>query len=391
MAVSGPIFERTLARLPVFTYWTTNYDKLIEKALEDAKKVPDVKYDLKQLSVTRPGRDAVVYKMHGDIDHPATAVINRDDYEAYPEQMDAFVSALRGDLAEKTFLFLGFSFTDPNIDYILSRVRVQFGENQRRHYCIQRRASPQPADTFRHRQLKQDYFIGDLKRFGIFTVLVDEYSEIASLLEKLKARSKPPSVFISGAAVEYAPWTRQAAEEFVNSLGYQLASQKNRIVTGFGAGVGPAVINGVLAHLQEAGRAISDENLLMRPFPYMTTSSANLPHRRREYRQTMIDHASIAVFVFGNKRDAKGNVVPSSGMQQEFDLCVQAGVSPLPVGATGWMSRTLWEQMTQDLARYFPDATPKFTQDFQDLGDSTKSPEQLLATVLGLIGQLQKG
>src|SRR5258708_2128012 len=33
-----------LASLPIFTYWTTNYDKLIETALEEAKKVPDVKY-----------------------------------------------------------------------------------------------------------------------------------------------------------------------------------------------------------------------------------------------------------------------------------------------------------------------------------------------------------
>jgi NAD-dependent SIR2 family protein deacetylase len=76
--------HRTLANLPIDTYWTTNYDKLIERSLEEAKKVPDVKYTLKQLSVTRPDRDVVVYKMHGDVDHPAEAVISKDDYEAYP-------------------------------------------------------------------------------------------------------------------------------------------------------------------------------------------------------------------------------------------------------------------------------------------------------------------
>ncbi len=95
-----------LARLPIHTYWTTNYDKLIEKALEEAKKVPDVKYTLKQLSVTRPDRDVVVFKMHGDVDNPADAIISKDDYEAYPIKMSAFASALRGDLVEKTFLFL---------------------------------------------------------------------------------------------------------------------------------------------------------------------------------------------------------------------------------------------------------------------------------------------
>ena len=58
--------------------------------------------------------------MHGDIDNPADAVISKDDYEAYPLKMGAFVSALRGDLVEKTFLFLGFSFTDPNYGGTLS-------------------------------------------------------------------------------------------------------------------------------------------------------------------------------------------------------------------------------------------------------------------------------
>ena len=34
--------------------------------------------------------------MHGDIDHPADAVISKDDYESYPIKMGAFLSALRG-------------------------------------------------------------------------------------------------------------------------------------------------------------------------------------------------------------------------------------------------------------------------------------------------------
>jgi hypothetical protein len=229
--------HRILARLPVHTYWTTNYDKLIEKALEDAKKVPDVKYSLKQLSVTRPDRDVAVYKMHGDIDNPADAIISKDDYEAYPLKMSAFVSALRGDLVEKTFLFLGFSFTDPNIDYILSRVRVQYEQHQRHHYCIQKKVSKmidETDDEFKYRQLKQDYFIRDLKRFSIYTVLVDEYSQITELLDRVAACYKRSSIFISGAADDYGKWTRIDAEGFLHQLSHQLASKKNRIITGFG-------------------------------------------------------------------------------------------------------------------------------------------------------------
>jgi hypothetical protein len=77
-----------------------------------------------QLVVTRPDRDMIVYKMHGDVDHRSDAVLSKDDYERYPIKMRQFVESLRGDLISKTFMFLGFSFSDPNIDYSLkSRTR----------------------------------------------------------------------------------------------------------------------------------------------------------------------------------------------------------------------------------------------------------------------------
>ncbi|HEV2279637.1 MAG TPA: hypothetical protein VGS02_15760, partial [Acidobacteriaceae bacterium] len=47
--------HRLLARLPIATYWTTNYDRLIERALNDAGKRVDAKYTLKQLATTRRG------------------------------------------------------------------------------------------------------------------------------------------------------------------------------------------------------------------------------------------------------------------------------------------------------------------------------------------------
>jgi len=385
--------HRILASLPIFTYWTTNYDKLIEKALEEAKKVPDVKYALKQLSVTRPDRDVVVYKMHGDIDHPADAIISKDEYEAYPLNMAAFVSALRGDLVEKTFLFLGFSFTDPNIDFILSRVRVQYEKHQRHHYCIQKKVSKSSGESdeeFRYRQLKQDYFIGDLKRFSVYTVLVDEYSEITELLARVAANYRRSSIFISGAAEEYGPWSRTDAETFIHKLSHQIAAKKNRVITGFGVGVGGAVINGALAYLNEAGKTISDEDLVMRPFPQVATGTGSLAEQWTGYRKAMLDYAGIAIFVFGNKRNPSGDIVPSNGMAEEFELCVQRGAHPLPIGATGFMAKELWTEMMKDLSKFYPAATSAFTAEFEQLGDTSKSGDELRVIVQRLIEHLQK-
>src|SRR5207237_616251 len=160
-------------------------------------------------------------------------------------------------------------------------------------------------------------------------------------------------------------------EEFLHKLTYQIASKKNRIITGFGLGVGGAVINGVLACLSDAGKTISDEDLVMRPFPQVATGGKSLADQWAEYRKAMIDYAGIALFVFGNKRDAKGDLVLSNGMRQEFDLCIQAGVCPLPVGATGFMAAELWEEVWKDFVKFYPNATIAFRQAFEQLGDAS--------------------
>ncbi|MFZ2497544.1 SIR2 family protein [Methanosarcina sp.] len=394
-----------LAQLPIQTYWTTNYDKLIETALIEAKKVPDVKYTLRQLSVTWPDRDVVVYKMHGDVDHPYDAVILKDDYESYPLKMSPFISALRGDLIEKTFLFLGFSFKDPNIDYILSRVRALYENHQRRHYFIQRKISKSVNETeesFKHRELKQQYFIRDLKRFNIQTVLVNEYKDITELLKKIAKTYKLSSIFISGAAEEYGNSSPTDAQSFLYELSKQVAWNKNqnnnrknntnRIITGFGLGVGDAVINGVLAYLNDAGKTISEEDIVMRPFPQFAADRINFVDQKTKYRKSMIEQAGIAIFVYGNKFDSTNNIIVlSEGMKEEFELCKGAGILPIPVGATGYMAEKLWKEVWEDFNTYYPDTSPRFKSNFKKLQEKSLDASDLISIVLGLIQDIQQG
>ena len=153
---------------------------------------------------------------------------------------------------------------------------------------------------------------------------------------------------------EYGTWSRTDAEAFIHKLSYRVASKKNRVITGFGVGVGGAVINGALAYLNEVGKTISDEDLVMRPFPQVATGAGTLSDQWTNYRKAMLDYAGIAIFVFGNKRNPAGGIVPSNGMKEEFELCVQRGAHPLPIGATGFMARELWEEMNKDLTRFYP-------------------------------------
>lgn len=242
-----------IARLPIFTYWTTNYDSLIEDALTEAQRVVDVKYNNKHLSVTKPHRDAIVYKMHGDKSNPDETILIKDDYERYYREHAQFITALSGDLISKTFLFLGFSFTDPNIDYILSRIRIDYeNQNSRQHYAIMRRVKETDyADRaeYEYAKRKHKFFIEDLKRYNIQALLIDEYSEITDILREISRRLNHNNVFISGSAAEYGEYSEKEAVDLITQLSRSLIAEGYNIISGFGIGVGSAVIIGALKEI----------------------------------------------------------------------------------------------------------------------------------------------
>ena len=191
--------HRILARLPIFTYWTTNYDSLIEDALKDIQKVVDIKYTNKHLSITKLCRDAIVYKMHGDKSSPDDTIIVKDDYEQYYRKHAPFITALNGDLISKTFLFIGFSFVDPNIDYILSRMRIEYGEGcMRQHYALMRKIKEsdyKSNEDFEYANTKFSLFLEDLKRYNIKVLLLDDYSDITAILREIERKINYYNIF----------------------------------------------------------------------------------------------------------------------------------------------------------------------------------------------------
>lgn len=384
--------HRILSRLPINTYWTTNYDKLIENCLKRNGKIPDVKYTKQQLAFTKPKRNAVVYKMHGDVDHPNDAVLTKDDYEKYHVKMDQFLSALKGDLISKTFIFIGFSFTDPNLDYILSRVRIAYDGNQRRHYCfiknIEKMVGELEAD-FQYRQRKQELFVGDLTRFNIKAIQVDDYSEIEQLIQLIELNYKKKTIFISGAAHEYGSWGEARSLEFVSNLSATLISENYRVVSGFGLGIGSSVISGALEDIYIRQQTSLSDQLLLRPFP-QTSSSQSLPLLWTQYREDMISHAGFTILLFGNKYK-NGKVILSDGMREEFQISKNKKNVILPVGATGYMAKELWAEELGFLASQ-ENKDDEYISLFEKLGDEGKSPEEILIAIKNIVSYcMQKG
>lgn len=382
-----------LTRLPISTYWTTNYDSLIEEGLRQANRNPDVKSEQDQLAISKKDRDAIVYKMHGDAANPAHAVLTKDDYETYGKDRQLFRTALQGDLISKTFLFVGFSFEDPNLDYILGQIRSLLGENIHYHYCFLRRVRQTDyagdAAAFGYDRAKQDYREEDLRRYGIQVCFVDSYDEVTDILRELEAAVRNRNIFISGSAEEYGPmWTEEKAEELAGKLAAAIAQDGCRVVSGFGLGIGSAVINSVLGVVYQTRYGHVDEYLRMRPFPQNITNPEERKRKFTEYREGMLEDVGIAIFLFGNKvvKDpisGKEDIVNADGCRQEFEIAKAKGKILIPIGSTGYAAKESFDEMKADAARY------PYLEGHWDALENETDEDRLVGEVMEIVKEQQ--
>ncbi len=370
-----------LAKLPISVYWTTNYDSLIEDTLRKHKKKTDIKIDQSQLKYYKQNRDVIVYKMHGDKDYPDEAVITRDDYESYNKTRPMFTTNLKGQLIEKTFLFIGFSFEDPNLEQILSRIRVDLiSKSPKNHYCFFKKID---KEKYEEDEIKQNLKIKDLRRYGINTLLVDEYEDITKILEKIYIKYKMGNIFISGSAEEYGGFEKEEAEDFMHKLSKRLIKEDYNIISGFGLGVGSFIINGALDEIYSKDNYI-DDRLIMRPFPQKSSGNKELKELWTDYRKEMISMAGVSIFIFGNKKIKEtGEIVDANGMIEEFQIAKENSNFIIPISSTGYASNTIMVEIKKDLNKYW------YLKDSIDILQNEKSCEALITEVIKIMKKIK--
>ena len=333
-----------LASLPINTYWTTNYDDLIEQSLRVVHKKSIAMTEDKQLKLQTRGMDAVIYKMHGDYQKPSDAVITRNDYEKYGfTERRFFREVLEGNLLTKTFLFLGFGFSDPNFNFVLSKMRILLEGDTRSHYCIMKRplkGEYENIEDYRYEAIKQELIIEDLFKSGIRVHLIDNYDEITQILQLLSKRYKQRTVFISGSAYEYSPLQQDEATNFIRILSNLLVDHGYSIVNGYGLGVGTYVINGVTEYSYSNRNIRVGDCLTLMPFPQTAINDEKLKETWGSYRNEMIEKCGISIFMFGNKI-ADGKVIVADGMEEEFEIAKKNESVLIPLGFTGWKAQEL--------------------------------------------------
>uniref|UniRef100_UPI00406CBA58 SIR2 family protein n=1 Tax=Macellibacteroides fermentans TaxID=879969 RepID=UPI00406CBA58 len=292
------VSHEILASMPLETYWTTNYDDLLEKALDKQKKRIDVKRRDKDLLYPIKGSDAVIYKMHGDITASSDAVISKEDYELYQVTHGSMLNVLKGDLTTKSFLFLGYSFNDPNLLDLLSRIRCMVEEEKQEHYALMREVKEDlynTKDEYEYAKKKRALQNKDLQRYGIEVIEISEFTDIPQILKKIAIQVNKENFFISAAVAEVEK--KETAQELIRELVTACLniSDESKIVSGYGQNVGPIVIDSAMKYMESHENRRFDEKVRIYPFAIGQDSDM------KQYRELMLSSIGVSIFIFGTK------------------------------------------------------------------------------------------
>jgi hypothetical protein len=116
---------------------TTNFDKLYENRanqLQDNTVIVKNYYDKDVADVFRR-QDRVVLKIHGTIDVPDQTIFTRSQYAVARRDYGHFYELLRGLFVTHTFVFLGASMRDPDMQLLLEDHAYRFA-GARPHYIV---------------------------------------------------------------------------------------------------------------------------------------------------------------------------------------------------------------------------------------------------------------
>lgn len=209
-----------LADMSFSAFITTNYDRLLEKALEkNRKKFYTI---IENLDVCRWKSTQLPYiKLHGCITRPSGLIAAEDEYRPISESKPLIAALMKTLLAQKSMLFLGFSLNDSDFKEIFQELKISLGNNMPRSYAVVHDCD--------------DYHVAYWQEEGI-TIIKSDLTLFLRSLFKMSLSEKRESVFHpnddwmnngffeSLHEIRTSPSETQAIDAFLNHLLQEIQS-----------------------------------------------------------------------------------------------------------------------------------------------------------------------
>ena len=122
--------HRILKKMDLTYIITTNYDTLIE---DEIKNLQIVSKD-EDLPYTNSNR--ILIKMHGDFENK-NIVLKKSDYDNYEKNFQLISTLVKGLFTTNTVLFIGYSYSDTNVQQIMNWIKEILKEKTRKAFLVE--------------------------------------------------------------------------------------------------------------------------------------------------------------------------------------------------------------------------------------------------------------
>lgn len=124
-----------ISKIPhIKTIITTNYDSLFEIAFgKDCIKL------VREADVAKIKNEIEIFKVHGDIGEVETIIITKSDYTKFffnNTHENLYWNVISEKISNKSVVFIGYGFEDPNIFNVIEKVKQAVKENRKEVFLI---------------------------------------------------------------------------------------------------------------------------------------------------------------------------------------------------------------------------------------------------------------
>ncbi|MCH5259553.1 MAG: SIR2 family protein [Lachnospiraceae bacterium] len=319
--------------------WTTNYDQIIEKVLDQKARnyKPIYKYShFKDLPY--PG-ECFLFKINGSYNDPKTIVVTKEDFINYRKSHEAYLILLKRELLCHSFLFLGCSFEDDILRICIKDI-LNCIENSDENYVTNHFAIIVEKNAE-----KLEFISKDLSyHYNIKCLTVSNAKNAYKIAYGISCKVKYNSIFISGAK----KYTRHSLEENIGKRLCQnlvesfmnIRESPFKFFSGMGMSIGHFICGTIKQKCK--GKNIN-RYLQMEPFPF----SSGIDNEK--HRENLINKAGIFIYIFGDLDEVSDNI-ENSGMWKEYMLAKfnkDNIIIPLPCGEDS-ISKKIYDKEKAD-------------------------------------------
>jgi hypothetical protein len=161
---------------------TTNYDRLLETALTQARNWTPNTFtadSISSLARALYNPELFIFKLHGDIGSGESIVLTSNDYDRLILRSPHVRSFLQAVFLNYTVLFIGYSLRDPDFQLVLKELTLVFQNYIPTHYAL----IPDAAD------FTVDHLLTRMNIQAIPYSPKDDHKEVLEILEQLRRES----------------------------------------------------------------------------------------------------------------------------------------------------------------------------------------------------------